>query len=374
MLFTKVVSLSTEIKAAGRSCRWWGAADRLMNPTVSRRNTRIGIFLALALLAGGVATSEAASTAARTGTAGGQTDAGGMNKVTLVEYGAGTLAVPFRAINSAFQQAHPNMTVQAQFGGSVKMAKQITELHQPADLLAVADYNVIPQQLYAHGATQAYANWYVGFASNAITFVYTDKSKGASKINSSNWYQILAEPGVQIGRSNPDTDPSGYQTLQMLQLAEKYYHQPGLAQAILKNAPEKNIRDTETELIGALESGQIDYLAIYRSDAMQHHFKYLQLPAQIDLSDAALAPEYAKVSVHTRNGELKARPIIYAVTVPLNAPHPEEAKRWVDFLLSEPGQAAMQKNGFVVIKSPIASGLKEVPKQLKPLVKAWPGQ
>lgn len=294
---------------------------------------------------------------------------------TLVQYGAGTLALSFRAINSAYQQIHPGVTIQAQFGGSVKMAKQITELHQPADVLAVADYNVIPQQLYPHGlAGTAYANWYIGFVSNAITFVYTDKSKGASSINSSNWYRLLAEPGVQIGRSNPDTDPSGYQTLQMLQLAEKYYHQPGLAQAILKNAPEKNIRDTETELIGALESGQIDYLAIYRSDAQQHHFKYLQLPPPIDLSDASLAPQYATVSVHTRNGDLPARPIIYAVTVPLNAPHPQEAKRWVGFLLGKRGQEVMQQNGFAVIKPPIASGLREVPAELKGDVKPWPGQ
>ncbi len=302
-----------------------------------------------------------------------QTNSG--NKVTLIEYGAGTLAMPFKAVNSAYQQLHPEITIQAQFGGSVKMAKQITELYQPADLLAVADYNVIPQQLYPHGsATQQYANWYIGFVSNAITFVYTDKSKDASKINSSNWFQILSEPGVEIGRSNPDTDPSGYQTLQMLQLAERYYHKAGLAQAILKNAPEKNIRDTETELIGALQSGQIDYLAIYRSDAMQHHFKYLQLPVQINLSDAAYAGEYATVSVGTRNGELQARPIIYAVTVPLNAPHPEQASRWIDFLLSAQGQAIMQNNGFEVVKQPIASGFKEVPAELKGLVIPWPGQ
>ncbi len=292
--------------------------------------------------------------------------------MTLTQYGAGTLSAPFKAINTAFQQANSNLTLQAQFGGSVNMAKKITELHQPADILAVADYNVIPQQLYSHNGSTAYANWYAGFVANAITFVYTDKSKGASQINSDNWYKILAEPGVQIGRSNPDTDPSGYQTLQMLQLAESYYHQPGLAQAILKNAPTTNMRDTETELIAALESGQIDYLAIYRSDALQHHFKYLQLPPQIDLSDASLAADYAKVSVQTKNGNLQAKPIIYAVTVPSNAPHPQQAEQWVQFLFSSQGQAVMKQYGFVVINPPIASGMDQVPSSLQSLVKQWP--
>jgi molybdate/tungstate transport system substrate-binding protein len=336
-------------------------------PSSLTRATRLAPLLTLLLLALlGAPLATAASQDSKSNPSG--------SEVTLTQYGAGTLAVPFKAINALFEQAHPKIKVQAQFGGSVKMAKQITALHQPADVLAVADYNVIPQQLYGKGGEKAYANWYVGFASNAITFVYTDKSKGASKIDPGNWYQVLAEPGVEIGRSNPDTDPSGYQTLQMLELAERYYHKPGLAEAILKNAPDKNIRDTETELIGALESGQIDYLAIYRSDAMQHHFKYLQLPSQIDLSDPSLATEYAGVSVHTKNGDLQARPIIYAATVPLNAPHPQEARQWMNFLLSAQSQTTLQNSGFVVIKPPIASEFKEVPAELKSQVKPWPGQ
>ncbi len=294
------------------------------------------------------------------------------SQTTLVEYGAGTLALPFKQVNADFEKANPGLKVQAQFGGSVKMAKQITELHQPADVLAVADYNVIPQQLYAHGSQKADASWYAGFVANAITFVYTDKSKGASEITPDNWYKVLAEPGVQIGRSNPDTDPSGYQTLQMLQLAESYYKQPGLAAAILKNAPEKNIRDTETELIGALESGQIDYLAIYRSDAIQHNFKYLKLPPQIDLSDAAQAAQYAKVTVHTKNGDLKAGPIIYALTIPSDAPHPQQAEKLVQFILSEQGQKTMQQKGFVVVNPPIANGMDNMPAPLQKVVKPWP--
>ncbi len=291
---------------------------------------------------------------------------------TLVLYGAGTLAGPFNEIDASYQKANPNIKIQAQFGGSVKMAKQITELHQPADILAVADYNVIPQQLYAHGSQKADANWYAGFVANAITFVYTDKSKGASTINANNWYDVMAQPGVQIGRSNPDTDPSGYQTLQMLQLAESYYKKPGLAQAILKNAPQTNIRDTETELIGALEAGQIDYLAIYRSDAIQHNFKYLKLPAQINLSDASLASDYAKVSVTTKNGTLKAGPIIYAITIPQDAPHPQQAEKWVQYLLGQQGQQTMQQKGFVVVNPPIASGIDNVPAGIKQMVKPWP--
>ena len=104
-----------------------------------------------------------------------------------------------------FEKQYSNVTVQPPYGGSVMMARRITDLHQDADLLAVADYNVIPK--YMFGA-HPHASWYAGFARNAITFVYTDKSKYANEINSQNWYKVLARPGVEIGRSNPDTDPS----------------------------------------------------------------------------------------------------------------------------------------------------------------------
>ena len=275
-------------------------------------------------------------------------------------------------MQAAFSQTHPGVQVQPQFGGSVKMAKQITELNQPADVLAVADYSVIPQELFGRGGKTRLATWYAGFAGNAITFVYTAKSKGANTISSDNWYKVLAGPGVQIGRSNPDTDPSGYQTLQMLKLAETYYHQPGLADSILKNAPQTNMRDTETELLSALDAGQIDYLAIYRSDAQQHHLKYLQLPPQIDLSDARYAPDYAKTTVTTKAGTLQGKPIVYALTVPSNAPHAAIGEQFATLVLSADGAAIMKQNGFVPISPPYASDMEAVPPQLRTLLQPWP--
>ena len=94
---------------------------------------------------------------------------------------------------------------------------------------------------------------------------------------------------------------------------------------------------------------------------LQHHFPYLAMPAQIDLSDAARAGDYAKVSVHTRNGDLRGRPIVYAVTIPLNAPHPQQALQFVQFLLGAEGQKVMRDNGFVVLEQPIADGYRPTP-------------
>ncbi|MHB8377189.1 MAG: extracellular solute-binding protein [Dehalococcoidia bacterium] len=326
-----------------------------------------GILAVAMVLAGACGSSSSKATVTTTATTSNA-------PVKLTIFAAGTLANPFNAIDKAFSANYPNVTLQPQFGGSVKEVKQVTELGQQADVVGVADYSVIPKYMFGAGGKTRYANWYIGFVTNAITFVYTSKSKGASQITPQNWYTVLAEPGVQIGRSNPDTDPSGYQTLQMLKLAETFYGKPGLSDAILKNAPQKNIRDTETELIGALEAGQIDYLAIYRSDALQHHLKYLDLPADINLSDASKAAAYKTAVVHTANGALTAAPIIYALTIPTNAAHADWGLKWLEFALGPEGRKVMSDAGFGIVSPALANNPGAVPAALQGLVIQWPGQ
>lgn len=292
---------------------------------------------------------------------------------TLTIFAAGTLAKTFTTLARDFEKLHPGVTVQPQFGGSVKMVKQVTALHQSADVVAVADYAVIPKYMFtAQEGGKPTANWAIGFLGNAITFVYTPKSKGAKQIDANNWWKVLSEPGVQIGRSNPNTDPSGYQTLQMLDLASRYYERPDLAARVLANSPERNLRDTETDLISALQLGQIDYLAIYRSDAVQHHLEALALPPQIDLSDPKYAAEYAQAKVQTQNGQLAGRPIIYAVTIPTSAPHPKLAQEFIAYLLGPEGRKVIAANGFIPLKHPYALHRDEVPQALRALTVDWP--
>lgn len=292
---------------------------------------------------------------------------------TLTVFAAGTLGKTFTTLARGFEKAHPGVVVQPQFGGSVKMVKQVTVLHQPADMVAVADYSVIPKYMFKGDEGQKpTANWSIGFLGNAITFIYTPKSKGAKDIDAHNWWRVLSEPGVQIGRSNPDTDPSGYQTLQMLALADLYYKQPDLDAKVLANAPRSNIRDTETDLISALELGQIDYLAIYRSDAVQHHMQALDLPPQINLSDPRFAAEYARADARTANGVLPGKPIVYALTIPTNAPHAELAREFAAYVLGPVGQQVIADNGFIPMTRPYAMNRENVPRGLRELTTAWP--
>jgi molybdate/tungstate transport system substrate-binding protein len=291
---------------------------------------------------------------------------------TLTVFGAGTLSTPFTAEIQAFTKANPSVTVHSQFGASGDMVKDVTQVGQPDDVLGVADYSLIPKLMSA--PARPHATWYLGFVSNQITLAYTSHSKGAGQLTPANWYTVVAQPGVHIGRSNPAADPSGYQFLQMLQLAQGYYHDPGLAAAVLKNSPDSSVAETETSLLAALQSGQIDYLAIYRSNALEEHLKYIALPPQVNLSDQAMATSYAKVTINAGSlGNKQAKPIIYGLTIPSNAPDPALAEKFIGFVLGPQGQAIMRSNGFVVINPALASSQGKVPAALQPLTTQWPG-
>jgi molybdate/tungstate transport system substrate-binding protein len=293
---------------------------------------------------------------------------------TLIVFGAGTLATPFAQEIAAFKTIHPGITVHSEFSASGDRVKAITQLGEPDDVLGVADYSLIPAEMFGASGAKRFATWYVGFVSNQITFAYTSHSKGASQLTPTNWYRILAEPGVHIGRSNPAADPSGYQILQMLKLAQGYYHDPSISASVLKNSPDSSVAETETSLLAALQSGQIDYLAIYRSDALQNHLKYINLPPQISLSDPALARTYAKVTTRGATGSaVTGKPIIYGLTVPNNAPDPTLGEQFVKFVLRPKGQAIMAKNGFRVLSPALTSSKSKLPASLRPLTRSWTG-
>jgi molybdate/tungstate transport system substrate-binding protein len=157
----------------------------------------------------------------------------------------------------------------------------------------------------------------------------------------------------------------------MLSLADAYYKKPGLAARILANAPAGNIRDTETELLSALQLGQIDYLAIYRSDAIQHHLERLDLPPEINLSDPARAKAYEAAVAHTKNGDLAGKPIVYAATIPDGAPNAALAAKYLAFLLGPEGQAVIAKDGFGAMQPPLAVHAERAPEAVRALAKAW---
>lgn len=309
----------------------------------------------------------------------------------LTVFHAGSLGKPFEELEAEFEAQHPGVDVQREAAGSAQSIRKITELGKNADVLASADYALIPSLMMPE-----YADWYAAFAKNQMVIAYTDESKYSDEVNANNWYEILRRPDVRYGFSNPNDDPAGYRSQIVTQLAEFYYNDSQIyddlminntgmtvttqgngtilirapaSEEISPNTSKIMLRSMEVELTSALETGEIDYFYIYRSVAEQNGFKYVELPPEIDLSSLDYAENYSKVQVEMANGEVvTGSPIVYGITIPKNAENPELAAEFVKLLLEEPGQQIFVKNGQPPIVPAIAEGKDKMPEKLQTLV------
>jgi molybdate/tungstate transport system substrate-binding protein len=277
----------------------------------------------------------------------------------LVVFNAGSLAKPFSDLLKAFKGRNPDVTPAQENSGSLEAARKLTDLGKIPDVIGVADYGVIAKLLIPK-----HASWYLTFARNAMVLVYTDQSVGAKEINAQNWWQVLLRPGVRAGRSDPALDPNGYRALMVFQLAEKFYHQPGLAGRLERAFPPKYMRPKEADLTALVQAGELDYSWSYASIARTAGLRYLDLPDEVDLSNPGLASWYAQASVRvpaqSRSGrdsvEFRGEPIVYALTIPTHAPHPRTAEAFVRFVLSPEGSAIIKQNGFTLLEKPLLAG------------------
>jgi molybdate/tungstate transport system substrate-binding protein len=218
------------------------------------------------------------------------------------------------------------------------MARMISELGKPADIMASANYKVIDKALIPD-----FADWNIRFAANQLVLCYTGQSRYADQINPDNWYEILKKEDVVWGHSDPNLDPCGYRSLMVLQLAETHYQQPGLYDKLLANRPEKNVRPKSVELVSLLKTGNMDYAWEYLSVAVQHELKYIQLDDRINLGNYKYDDLYQAAQVKvtgkkpgtwiTRTGQS----CTYGITQIKNAPNPEGATRFLEYLLSAQG-------------------------------------
>ncbi|MGC8945199.1 MAG: tungstate ABC transporter substrate-binding protein WtpA [Anaerolineae bacterium] len=288
---------------------------------------------------------------------------------TLIIFHAGSLAEPVRALTGAFQARYPGVTFQTEASGSNEAARKIRELGRQADLLISADYQVIDHLLIPD-----FADWNIRFARNEIVLAYTDRSRYADEVSTDNWYEILGRDGVICGRADPNTDPCGYRTLMVWQLAEAHYGVPGLYRALEARCPKEYVRPKSVELIALLQSGDMDYAFEYRSVAQQHGLRFVELPPEINLGSGEHADFYSRARVEIAGTEpgktitMVGEPIVYGVTIPKNAPSPALALEFVKFLIGPEGQAIMERMGQPPLIPPTTENREALPAALQPLV------
>ena len=274
----------------------------------------------------------------------------------IIVFNAGSLARPLRAALDSFT-AGTKIKIEQENAGSVETARKLTDLHRIPDLVGSADYQIFPKYLMP-GQT----SWYARFARNRMVLMYTPKSKFASTIDSTNWYKILETRGVQTGRADPSLDPNGYRSIIVMKLAEQYYKQPGLADRLVANSSAHVVRPKEVDLMGLLQTGEIDYAWSYESVAQAAKLPYVTLPRAIDLSDPARTADYARAMVRIPGNSIKdsvtieGEPILYAFTVPRKAPHKSLGEKFAAFLVSDTGKRIIAREHLDPLPAPIFVG------------------
>jgi molybdate/tungstate transport system substrate-binding protein len=330
------------------------------------------------------------------------------SKQTLTVFCATSLQFPLGKVETDFEKAHPDIDLQVQGHGTIQVIRHVTELNYKIDVVLVADYSLIPRMMYPtkiQNTNQSYADYYIRFATNTMVLAYTNNSKYANEVTSDNWPSILTRSNVKIGMANPQLDALGYRALMTIQLAQDYYGNQELFHTLITsnlNPPINSVpngrnytimvpeiqnptsdkltlRASEVDLIALLESGYLDYCLLYLSNAKQYNFNYLQLPNEINLGSPQYQSNYERVQVvydHERFATVTldrtGETIYYGLTIPANAPHPELAEKFIQFIIEGQGKTDFEECYHPVFNPSYVDYLAGIPESLRSMVVAEP--
>lgn len=172
-------------------------------------------------------------------------------------------------------------------------------------------------------------SWYAEFASSPLVLGYNPDSKFAQDLKAEPWYQVLAQPGILVGRTDPATDPKGALTVTALQDAATSYNLPALKTL----ATESSNVFAENTLVGRLQAGQLDAGFFYGVEA-----------AAGNIATVPLSGVPNNLAAH------------YTITVLSNAPHLAGADAFLAYMLGSQGAAALTKEGTDPMKPLVVSG------------------
>jgi molybdate/tungstate transport system substrate-binding protein len=248
-----------------------------------------------------------------------------------------------RSVGPAFEKA-TGLQFRGYAAGSNKIANEIKGKLRRGDVFISASPKVNQGLMGAENGD--HVSWYVNFAESPLMIGYNPKSKFAPDFKTKRWDQVLQEPGIRVGRTDPKLDPKGAFTVQMMTKAAELYHQPDLVEKTLGDPENPAQVLPEETLVGRLQSGQLDAGFFYSTETSD-----LKIPA------FQPAPELAAKASYT-------------LTILSDAPNDVGAARFVDFLLSAQGRALLKQHGVDVIKPTVTGNGQAVPPSVQAVIDA----
>jgi len=268
----------------------------------------------------------------------------------LTSYSADAYAVEATAFLGNFSKSTGIPVAPVKSGGSFADANQIAAGAPDDVFISVSLSATSPQYL-----KNLSAGWAIGFASDQMVLAYVNSSSAngvalqgiaAAKSNAtSDWnafYTALSSGSVRVGIADPVADPAGLRGWLVLDAAGYLYaggNQNAYVSAILHNSA--NVTGAHAAaLVAPLESGQIQFLFIYRSAAIADKLSYISLDRHVNLGDPTLGMFYSKFSYKDSAGTTAGAPIILCVTVPLGSVYTAEALQFVQYVVKNAGTLA----------------------------------
>lgn len=228
--------------------------------------------------------------------------------------------------------------------GSNKIANEIKGKLRRGDVFISASPKVNTSLMGDANGNQV--SWYVNFAESPLLIGYNPKSRFAADFKTKRWDEVLREPGLRLGRTDPKLDPKGAFTVELVTKAAEAYKQPDLVEKTL-GAPDnpEQVLPEET-LVGRLQSGQLDAGFFYSTETSD-----LKIPS------IHPAPEL----------KIKAN---YTLTILNSAPNRAGAARFVDFLLSAEGRKLLAEHGVDVTKPAVQGSAGAIPPSVQAVIDA----
>lgn len=236
--------------------------------------------------------------------------------VTLTVMAAASLKAPFEELGKAFEADHPGVTVMFNFGGSQQLAQQLSQ-GAPADVFASANAKQMDLVVDAGRIEQSAVR---PFTRNVLVVV-VPKSNPANLTGLAD----LARGGYKLVLAAQEVPVGGY-TLEFLDKAEAAgTFGAGYKAGVLVNVVsyEENVKTVLTKVaLGEADAGIVYSSDVSGADAA----KVTQIEIPADLNVVAE----------------------YPIAVIKDSAHKDLAGEFAALVLSEAGQAVLEKYGFML--------------------------
>jgi len=287
---------------------------------------------------------------------------------------AGSLTTLFeKKVGPAFDAA-TGFTFQGEGKGSVAIVNLIKGKVRAPDIFVSADPSVNKTLQGANNGD--YVSWWVPFARTELVVAWSPQSRFASdfqaaKSGARTWESVLGEPGLRLGRTDPQLDPKGYRSLWLFQLDEQRTGDTREAKKILGDPENPSQIFPEEQLVARLQAGQLDAGIFYTIEAVEANLPYIKLPVSINQGDPAMAAQYATMTFTNRQGKtFIGSPILYTVTIVSTVKNAQGAEAFIQYLLSKEGQAQLSREGLFSTPPTVQGNASALPASIKRYVES----